>query len=128
MTINSIHIDKQKLLSKSEVLECLRENGEDDRALAHIRDYYNNIFGNELTWRYPISDGKFLGTFIIIIKEGFLSLPYDSVEREDGELLELSGAALFDKDAIQCFIDDWRLFSEDLLNAMSDMLHILQSK
>ena len=121
MIINNIQIDRHKLLSKSEVLEYLREYGGDDRALAHIRDFYYKTFGNELIWRYPVSDGKHLGLFIVIIREGVISLPYDAVDREDGELLELSDAAMFNADDIQYLIDDWRYFSDDLLRSMSDM-------
>jgi len=128
MTINGVQIDRQKLISKSELLEFLRENGEDDRAMAGIRDSYQKVFGNELVWRYPISDGKFLGTFIVAVKEGFISLPYDSVDRVDGELLELADAAMFDADAMRFFIDDWLSFSDDLASAMKDMLRHLQGE
>jgi len=128
MTINGIQIDEQKLMSKSELLEFLRENGEDDRALAGIRAYYHNDLGNELTWRYPISDGTHLGTYIVIVKEGFISLPYNAVDQYDGELFVLRDASMFDADEFQFFIEDWRSFSEDLFNAMSDMQRILRDK
>lgn len=128
MKIGGVQIDQHQLLSKSELLEFLRENGEDDRALAGIRARYYNDFGNELIWRYPISDGKFLGTFIAVVKEGFISLPYDSVDREDGEFLELDDAVMFTADDMQFFLDDWRSFSDDLLFAMTDMLHILRGE
>ena len=128
MTVNGIHIDKGKLISKTELLDFLRENGEDDRALAGIRAYYHNDIGNELIWHYPISDGKHLGTYIVIVREGFICLPYDSVDREDGELLILDDAAMLDTDCLQFFIDDWRSFSDDLLCAMTDMLRILSGE
>jgi len=128
MTVAGVQINPEKLLSKNDVLDLLLGYGEDYRALSHICDYYQNSFGNELVWRYPISDGKHLGTHIIIVKEGFLSLPYDSVDRDDGELLELNDAAMFNADDIQFFIDDWRSFSDDLLGAMTDMLRILSGE
>jgi len=128
MIINGIHIDTQKLMSKSELLDFLRENGEDDRALSGIRAYYYNDFENELIWHYPISDGSHLGTFIVVVKEGFVSLPYDSVDREDGELLILDDAVVFDAESIDFFIDDWRSFSDNLLSAMTDMWSILQNE
>ena len=128
MTVNGNQFDSQKLMPKSELLSFLRANGEDDRALADIRGYYYNFFGNELVWCYPISEGKHLGTFIVIVKEGFISLPYDSVDREDGELLALDDAAMFDAECMDFFIDDWKSFSNDLLNAMIDMRRILHSE
>lgn len=128
MTINGTNIDPDKLLSKDELLQFLRDNGENDRALASIRERYQTEFGNELVWFYPISDGKHMGTFIAVIKEGFISLPYDAADEEDYELLELDDAVMFDEDSMQIFIDDWRMFSDDLLSAMTDMQSLLRTE
>jgi len=35
---------------------------------------------------------------------------------------------MLDADTMQFFIDDWRSFSEDLINAMTDMLRILRGE
>jgi len=127
MTIDNTQIDREKLLSKDEMLGILRGYGEDYRALSRVCDYYRKEFGNELVWLYPISDGKHLGTYIAAVKEGFLSLPYDAVDHDDGELLILSDAAMFSADDFRSFIEDWIAFSEDLLNAMRDMQRFLNS-
>ena len=121
MVINGIQFDPQQLMSKDELLDFLRENGESDRGLSKIRERHHETYGNELMWRYPISDGMHLGTFIVAVKEGFISLPYDSVDREEGELLELQDASMFDGESMDYFIDDWRSFSDDLLGVMKDM-------
>jgi len=68
MTINGIQIDSEKLLTKDELLGCLRGYGEDYRALSRVSEHYYANFGDELVWRYPISDGKHLGAFITVIK------------------------------------------------------------
>ena len=128
MTINGIQFDPAELMSKDELLTFLREHGESDRALSHIRDCQYEKYGNELIWRYPISDGWHLGTFIVPVKEGFISLPFDFIDREEFELLELNDSAMFNADEIQYFIDDWRSFSEDLLSAMTDMQRILRGE
>ena len=125
MTINDIRFDPQQLMSRHELLDFLKENGESDRALSKIREIHFERFGNELIWRYPISDGLHLGTFIIAVKEGFISLPYDIVEQEKGELLELQDAKMFDLESMGYFIEDWHLFSDDLMGAMKDMRSIL---
>lgn len=128
MKICETEFDPLQLLSKDELIEFLRENGENDRALAQIRERNQKAFGNELIWFYPISDGKHMGTFIVCVQEGFLSLPYDAADRDDYELLELDDAAMFDDEALEYFISDWNLFSDDLLHAMTDMLSALSEK
>jgi hypothetical protein len=128
IAIAGTQIDPGKLMSKDELLAFLRENGESDRALAHIRERYQSDFGNELIWYYPISDGKHMGTFIAAVKEGFISLPYDAADKEDRELLILDDATMFDEGAMRDFIDDWHAFSDHLLLAMADMLRTLRGK
>ena len=128
MTICGTEFDPKQLMSKDELIQFLRDNDADYRALSYVREHYQEMTGNELVWTYPISDGKHLGTFIVAVKEGFVSLPYDIVDKDDGELLELDDAALFDDEAFEFFIDDWRLFSDDLLQAMTDMRHIIRGE
>jgi len=128
MIINGATIDKSNLYSKEDLLMLLRENGESDRALSPIREQYLDTFGNELIWRYPISDGMNAGVEIIVVKEGFLSLPYNIIDKEEYEIFELDRACLFDEDALEIFISDWKSFSDDLLGALTDMLCIIQGK
>jgi len=128
MTINGIQIDPDKLMSKADLLSYLRNNGADYHALSDIRDNQHSGFDAEIVWHNPISDGMNLGTFIVPVKEGFISLPYDAVDKHDGELLELGEAAMFDADTMQGLIDDLRSFSDDLISAMTDMQRILSDK
>ena len=126
MKLAGIEVDTSKLISKQELLDYLTENGATDRSLATIRERYHEDFKNELMWRYPISDGKHMGTFIVTVKEGFISLPFDEADKEDYEQLILEESSMFDEDALTYFIDDWVLFSDDLLSAMNDMLKIVK--
>jgi hypothetical protein len=125
MRISSVDIDVEKLVSKDTLLEELRSGESCDRDLADIRSRYYSTFGNELIWRYPISDGYHAGVTIVTVKEGFLSLPYHEMTETDYEIFELDKAAMFDEDALMCFIDDWKSFSDDLLGALGDMLKIV---
>jgi hypothetical protein len=128
MKLAGIEVDTSKLLDKQELLDYLTVNGATDRSLANIRDRYHEAFKNELMWRYPISDGKHMGTFIVTVKEGFVSLPFDEADKEDYEQLILEDSSMFDEDAMTFFIDDWVLFSDDLLSAMNDMLKIIKDE
>lgn len=46
-------------------------------------------YHNELCWQYPISDGKHLGTYIALVKEGVLSLPYNDANKVDASFFVL---------------------------------------
>jgi len=128
MLLNGANIDKTKLYTLDSLLEYLKENGESDRALSSIREYYFETFGNELIWRYPFSNGIHAGVVIVAVKEGFASLPYDIVDKDEYEIFEIKCATLFNEDALQCFIADWQNFSDDLLSVLNEMVLITKEK
>lgn len=114
------------LMSVKEVLAYLRENGSTDCALSDIRLRYYAAHGNELCWRYPISDGIHAGAFILVTKDGYLSLPYNSMDAEDYEILVPEDAVLHDAASLAAFLSDWEEFSADLTDAMREMRRILE--
>ena len=128
MKITGIEINVSKLFSKDELLQELKENGESDNALVPVRNRYYEEFGNELIWYYPLSDGDFSGCAIVVVKEGFLRLPYDYIEKFEHEIFEPESAMLLDKDHFENFIENWKKYSDDLMNAFGDMLNIVKEK
>ena len=124
MKINGIEIDASKLISKDELLEELKHDASDS-GLAGIRNRYFKNFGNELIWRYPISDDEHTGVTIAAVKEGFYGLPYYDVRGTDYELFELDHAYMLDEDSLKSFIANWESFSEDLTGALNGMLNIV---
>jgi len=126
MEFMGIQISRSKLMSKQELTDYFARFGQSDRILADIRDKYEAAFGNELIWRYPNSDGYHLGFFIVPVKEGFLALPYDEVDREDYEIMIVDDATLLDAESLKHYIDDWLSYTDDLIGAMRDMIRILK--
>jgi len=119
-------IDFEKLKSRRELMEYFNENGSTHTALMEFCEEYRDAYGNELCWPYPISDGKHLGTFFVLVREGILSLPYDDADKVDYELFCMDDAVMFQDYAdMDIFIDDWKLFHKDLLQAMTAMRDFL---
>ncbi len=119
-------LNADALMSAKEVLAYLKENGSTDCTLSDIRLRYYAAHGNELCWRYPISDGIHAGAFILVTKDGYLSLPYNSVDVEDYEILVSEDAVLHDAASLTTFLSDWETFSADLTDAMREMRRILE--
>ena len=119
-------LNADALMSVKEVLAYLKENGSTDCTLSDIRLRYYAEHGNELCWRYPISDGIHAGAFILVTKDGYLSLPYNSVDVEDYEILVSEDAVLHDAASLTTFLSDWETFSADLTDAMREMRRILE--
>ncbi len=115
-----------ELKSKKEVIEYLFENGPTHATLMDMCEEYRQKYQNELCWAYPISDGKHLGTFMLLVKEGILSIPYDDADKVDYELFCMDDICLFDLEAMEAFISDWYYFDVDLRRAMADMKRYLQ--
>ena len=114
-------LSKDKLMSAEDVKDYLDRNGCSDRALSEIRESYYEEFGNELCWRYPISDEKHLGAFILVVREGFMHIPYDCMYTESYELLDMDDIVLHDAESLELFLSDWINFSDDLVDAMIAM-------
>ena len=115
-----------ELKSRQELLDYLQENGPTHSALMDFCEEYREQYGNELCWPYPISEGKHLGTFLVLVREGVLSLPYDDADKVDYELFCIDDMRMFQDYAdMEIFMDDWKLFHEDLMAAMTGMKNYL---
>ena len=119
-------LNPDTLMSAKEILAYLKDNDSTDRTLSDIRLRYYAAHGNELCWRYPISDGIHAGAFILATKDGYMSLPYNSMDEEDYEILVLDDAVFHDPASLTTFLSDWEDFSADLTDAMREMCRILE--
>lgn len=119
-------LNPDTLMSAKEVLTYLKDNDSTDRTLSDIRLRYYAAHGNELCWRYPICDGIHAGAFILATKDGYLSLPYNSMDEEDYEILVLDDAVFHDPASLTTFLSNWEDFSADLTDAMREMCRILE--
>ena len=128
LELGNLSLNFEELKSKQGLISYLMEHGPNHSSLMDFCEEYRDRYGNELCWSYPISDGKHLGTFIVLVKEGILSLPYDDADKVDYELFCMEDITFFDSDAISYFIDDWHLFDQDLLQVMYAIKHYLQKQ
>lgn len=126
LELGGLSLDLEELKSKQDLITYLMEHGPNHSALMDFCEEYRDKYGNELCWPYPISDGKHLGTFIVLVKEGILSLPYNDADKIDYELFCMDDITFFDSDSISIFIDDWHYFDQDLLQAMYAIKRYLQ--
>ena len=117
-----------ELKSRQEVLDYLRENGASHTALMDICEEYREKYQNELCWHYPTTDELHLGTFLLLVKEGVLSLPFNEVDSVDYELFCLEDACLCDAASINLLIADWYRFDADLRHAMEGMRRYYEKK
>ena len=110
------------------MLDYLRENGASHTALMDICEEYREKYQNELCWHYPTTDELHLGTFLLLVKEGVLSLPFNEVDSVDYELFCLEDACLCDAASINMLIADWYRFDADLRHAMEGMRRYYEKK
>ena len=123
---NGKEINPAQLKSKQELLSFLTENGATHTSLMNFCEDYRNQYQDELCWSYPISDGLHLGTFLILVREGLLSLPYNSADPEDNEHFCLEDVKMFDSKTLQTFLEEWRAYSDELCRFMAAIKCFLQ--
>ena len=112
-------IDKQRLMSKSDVLEFLKANGEHEPSIAMISDRYVDQYGIDPVWRYPLSDGWHTGAFIIPVQEGYLWLPYDEVDPDYFELVLPEAATMLDTECCERFKNELHTYADELCKVLT---------
>lgn len=128
INVGNQEISLASLKSKAELISCLTKNGATHEQLMNFCEDYREKYHNELCWAFPISDGKHLGTFIVLVREGALSLPYDEADAVDGEIFCLDDIRMFCADDMADFIESWQLFDSELQRAMESLLLYLKNK
>lgn len=119
-TYMNVEIDPESLPTKDELIARLKEDGGTDRAFAPVREEQYERYGSELVWRYPISEGYAAGGFILPVREGILWVPYDEIEKEEGEILLLDDAELLDAGACEVMADDFRRYADGLCSMLRE--------
>ena len=107
-------LNPNELPAMTDLLASLSENGADDRALSHLREEQWEKFNKELVWRYPISEGESAGGFITPVQEGILWIPFDAMDKEDGELLDIKSAHLLTSEVCEYLLEYLRSYTDGL--------------
>ena len=116
------------LRSKDDLLDFFKEGACDHATLMEFCEGYKRRYENDLCWPYTLAEGKHLGRFLVLVKEGVLSLPYDGFDGENYEFFSLEGAHLMTSAELMELMKEWKLFSEELMWAVSDMTAYLNKK
>lgn len=109
-------------------MDILFTKGFTYETLMNICEEYRRKYQSSLCWKYPLSDGKHHGTFILLVNEGILSIPYDEVNKVDKENLCMDDVCLLDLEKMESLVYDWYHFDEALRRALADLKRYLQKK
>lgn len=115
------YIPVSRLCHQKELLNYLDSHGRTYSDLMNFCDRYLEDFHNSLCWCYPISDGNHMGRYLVPVREGVLSLPYDQVDPEDFEILCLEDSRLCSGKELSCYLNDWNTYSESLCQALYNL-------
>lgn len=113
-------VDTRDLLSQQDIKSKLETDGADYNTLANICEVYQKKYGDLLFWHYPISDGEHSGVYFVLVNEGVLLLPYNSVDNDCFEWFVLSDAKLCSHLDINDYIAEWEEYSQRLEKQMAD--------
>jgi len=111
-----------------EVIDYLKDHGENYSSLGDLRTRYEEELGRDLVWNYQHCSDFFPGFFIMPVQEGFLSLPYDSVESDEFEIIVADNATLLDAENLQFLLQEYRTYAEALMGAMEEMIAIAEEE
>ena len=128
ITVDGQVISMDALWSKEELEKRLFEAGGSACDLSILCERYVNLFGNELNWYYPLTDGKYTGVCFVLVQEGVLLLPYSETEPYRYEVFEQDGARLLTAEDIEWFIADWDQQTRELSDVMQCFKNYLKAR
>lgn len=123
----NMEIDPESLPTKDELIARLKKDGGTDNALARLREEQHEEYGNGLDWLYPISEGYAAGGFILPIREGILWIPYNEIEKEEGEILLLDDAELLNSETCEIMADDFQRYADGLFSVLREAAVICEA-
>ena len=116
-------IEAALLPTHEEILEALSID-DSEQALDRVQEDRPDGYGCNLNWRYPISDGNYAGAIIIPVREGFLWLPYENMDK--GELsYALADIELLDAESVTILEIEAVTYMQGLIDALEDMKHVV---
>lgn len=126
--IDGIKVCFEELKSKDELIHFLIENGCTHAALMEFCEGYKRRYKNDLCWPYPIAGDDCLGEYLLLVREGVLSLPYTGFGDNFNAILDLDAVELLNSKRIGQLSGYWEAFSRDLLRAMGDIAEFLRNR
>lgn len=123
--VGNCAIDTRDLLSQQDIKSKLETDGADYNTLVNICEEHQKKYGDHLFWKYPISDGEHSGVYFVLVKEGVLAIPYNSIDDDCFEWFVLSDIKLCSHLDINNFIAEWEEYSNRLKNQMASFKDFL---
>jgi hypothetical protein len=114
-------MNHDQLITKNGALGALTILGGNYQALDKLVDQYYGEYNGEVFWNYPISDTVNSGQFILPVQEGYLAIPYETIDPTEHEILRLDRAYLLDVDTAKFLSEEWDIYADQL----SDKLHTI---
>ena len=112
-------IDTRNLLSQRDIKTGLETGGADYNTLVNLCEEHQKKYGDHLFWHYPISDGEHSGVYFVLVKEGVLAIPYNSIDNDCFEWFVLSDMKLCSHSELNDFITEWEEYSDRLETQMA---------
>ena len=118
-----------ELASKDDLFAFFEDHGATMNSLMTFTDPYTDQYNNPLYWHYSISEGKHEGFYLILVKDGFLVLPYDEIKKPSGHQFLLEDSCFCTKsEDVQVLIDDWSSNNADILHILDVMHDVLTTQ
>ena len=126
--IDSSAIRINQLWTADELVDRLFQAGGNYGALTGLCDRYQEQFGNELFWHYPMSDGKYTGVYFVLVQEGIAAISYDEVTAQDHEIFVRDSVKICSADDLNWFILAWKKNEAHLMGALEAVAFYLGKK
>ena len=123
--LNGNTVNTAGLPSKEDVAIRLFSAGGTFSYLVEAYDKYLQRLGVELYWHYPISNGYYNGTYLMLVQEGVLAISYNEMDECNHEFFSEDSVKLLSAEEIGWYLQNWEQYAAKLQSDLN-VLHCFQ--
>ena len=126
--INGCAVSMENLMDKDVFIQKLVDEGGNFLALRDVGNENSQIFRDCLFWQYPLFGNGYHGRYLVLVKEGVLMLPYNTVTDEDREIFEKDAIRLARSQDIRNMLVDLQQFNKNLQETLRCLFSLVSFK
>lgn len=126
--INGCAVTLDELMDKETFIQKLMDEGGTFLALQDVGNENSQIFRDCLFWQYPFFGNGYHGCYLVLVKEGVLMLPYNTVTDDDREIFEKETIKLARSQDIRRMLVDLQQFNKNMQETLRSLYSMVSFK
>lgn len=126
--INGCAVTMEDLMDKDTFIQRLMDAGGTFCCLQELGSENSQLFRDSLIWQYPFLGNGYHGCYLVLVREGVLMLPYNTVTDDDREIFEQESIRLVRSQDIRGMLTELRQFNQSMQETLKSLYNLVSYK